>query len=165
MTSKTVVAASLGLGALALAGGVSILPWPARAAPADTKVLTFYVLPDEQGLLGPDKKHHDTFVPSNMVVRQGVPVTLRFISYDDALHTMIAPELGVNVVIAPATHTESEDGGTSRPYRVTSYTFTPERAGQFRWHCNILCDPWAMNAGYDGPGRDSFMAGYIVVLK
>lgn len=175
MTAGTVAVSALSLGVLAIAGAVSVMPRTAHAAPADTKVLTFYILPDEQGLLGPGGKHHDTFLPSNLVVHRGVPVTFRFVNYDNAAHTMTAPGLGLNVVIAAAapakssarttSKTGSQDNGDAVAPGITTYRFTPATIGQFRWHCNMMCDPWAMHASYDGPGRDGFMAGYIVVRK
>ena len=175
MTARTVVAASFGLSVLVLAGGISIMPRPAHAAPAGAEVVTFYVLPDEQGIPGPDGKHHDTFLPSSVIVMQGVPITLRFVNYDDMSHTMTVPGLGLNIVIAAATprksgvgtmrETGSEESGSAIVPGITTYRLTPTKIGQFRWHCNVMCDPWAMRASTDGPSRDGFMAGYIVVRK
>ena len=127
--------------------------------------ITVYVLPGGNGLgfSGPDGNHHDTMVPSSFVMRQGVPVTFTVINLDDMSHTITVPGLGVNIVIKPGI--DGRDGAVS-PSR-TVYTFTPARAGEFRWFCVIPCDMpthWAMSASYDGPDRDGFMAGIIRVL-
>ena len=127
--------------------------------------LTLYVLPGGNGLgfVGPDKAHHDTMVPSSLVLRKGVPVTLTIINFDDMNHSITAPGLGINIIVQPGV--DRPDGSVAA--RTTTFTFTPHQAGEFRWHCVFPCDMpshWAMSADYDGPDRDGFMAGIIRVL-
>lgn len=127
--------------------------------------ITVYVLPGANGLgfTGPDKAHHDTMVPSSFVLRKGVPVTFTVINLDDMRHSISAPGLGVNITIKPGV--DRKDGGIA-PTK-TTFTFTPAKAGEFRWYCLFPCDMpthWAMSASYDGPGQNGFMAGVIRVL-
>lgn len=124
-----------------------------------------YVLPGANGLgfTGPDKAHHDTMVPSSFVLRKGVAVTFTVINLDDMSHSITAPGLGINIIVKPGI---DRSNGTVAP-RTTTYTFTPAKAGEFRWYCVFPCDMpthWAMSASYDGPDQDGFMAGIIRVL-
>ena len=132
---------------------------------AGAQRITVYVLPGSGGLgfTGPDGAHHDTIVPSGFVLRKGVPVTFTVINLDDMSHSITAPRLGVNIVIKPGT--DQKDGSVAPV--TTTYTFTPAKAGEFRWFCVFPCDMpshWAMSAGHDGPDRDGFMAGIIRVF-
>lgn len=132
---------------------------------AGTQRITVYVLPGGTGLgfTGPDKAHHDTVVPSSFVLRKGVPVTVTVVNLDDMPHSITAPGLGVNIIIKPGD--DRRNGAVAA--RTTTYTFTPAKAGEFRWFCVFPCDMpqhWAMSPSYDGPDRDGFMAGIIRVL-
>lgn len=127
--------------------------------------ITVYVLPGGGGLgfTGPDKAHHDTMVPSSFVLAKGVPVSLTVINLDDMRHSITAPGLGVNIIVKPGVKRRN---GAVAP-STTTYTFTPAKAGEFRWFCAFPCDMpqhWAMSPSYDGPDRDGFMAGIIRVL-
>lgn len=127
--------------------------------------ITVYVLPGSSGLgfTGPDGAHHDTMVPSSFVLRRGVPVTITVINLDDMRHSITALALGVNIIVKPAADRRN---GAVVP-STTTYTFIPDKAGEFRWFCEFPCDMpqhWAMSPGYDGPDRDGFMAGIIRVL-
>lgn len=138
----------------------------AAATQPQVQTRTLYVLADEQGLTGPDGKHHDSFVPSSFVVKAGEPVKLVIINYDDMMHTFTDPALGLNVMVRAGTH---KDGTEAVTPVTTTATFTPTKTGQFRWHCNIPCDKgdghgWAMSNGKEGRDRDGFMAGYVVVM-
>jgi len=140
-------------------GGPTVGSQPAFDASASRitgpQHITVYVLPGGNGLgfTGPDMAHHDTVVPSSFVLRKGVAVTFTVINFDDMHHSITAPGIDRrNGAITPST---------------TTYTFTPTKAGQFRWFCVFPCDMpthWAMSASYDGPDRDGFMAGIIRVL-
>lgn len=155
-------------GALSMGGPASgrrpALEAAARSVPG-AQHFTVYVLPGGNGLgfAGPDGRHHDTIVPSSFVLHKGVPVTLTVINLDDMRHSITAPGLGINVVIK--TGVDRRDG-TVAP-STTIFTFTPGKAGEFRWFCVFPCDMpthWAMSPTYDGAGRDGFMAGVIRVL-
>jgi heme/copper-type cytochrome/quinol oxidase subunit 2 len=127
--------------------------------------ITVYVLPGTNGLgfTGPDKAHHDTMVPSSFVLRKGTRVTLTVVNLDDMKHSITAPGLGVNIVVAAGVDRQN---GTVAP-TATTFAFVPARAGEFRWYCVFPCDMpghWAMTASYDGPDRDGFMAGVFRVL-
>jgi heme/copper-type cytochrome/quinol oxidase subunit 2 len=124
---------------------------------------TLYVLPGNMGFVGPDKAHHDTIAPSDFVLKAGVPVTFTVINFDDGGHSITAPALGVNIKIKPGI---DEANGGIKPV-ATTYTFTPTKKGEFHWNCMVMCDGpshWAMSAGFDGPGRDGYMAGWFKVL-
>lgn len=129
------------------------------------QTMTIYVLRGEPyGVVGPDHKHHDTIAPANLVLRQGVPVTLTIINYDEGAHTITAPDLGLNIQIQPG---QQQSNDTVKPV-TTTYRFTPTKTGDFRWYCTLPCDKgggyWAMTSGYDGPDQDGFMAGYFIVI-
>jgi hypothetical protein len=166
-------------GILATTAGLALVP-NAKAADTSGKAssiqtnepqeVTVYVLPGAMGLMGPNKKHHDTIAPATFVLRRGVPVTFKVINYDDGMHTIYAPELGLNMTIEPGAQAKNaegmEKGGPVTP-TTTTYTFTPQSPGEFRWQCIVMCDGpdnWAMSDDYDGAGRDGFMAGWIIVL-
>lgn len=146
----------------ATSGGQAAMPdlQPGDAPVADHVVIS--VLP--HSLPGPDGKRHDAFMPSNLVLRAGAEATLVIVNYDDMAHSMTAPELGLNITIPAAKETAD---GTVTP-SVTTYAFTPGKKGTFRWFCAIPCDGsaggWAMTPGFDGPGRDGYMAGYFAII-
>ncbi len=124
---------------------------------------TVYVLPGGMGFVGPDGQHHDSIAPSSFVLKVGVPVTFTVISFDDGQHSITAPGLGLNIITKACT----DEADCSIKPGVTTYTFTPTKKGQFRWHCIMKCDGpshWSMSAGFDGPGRDGYMAGWFTVL-
>jgi hypothetical protein len=163
MTGKSQDAMSTGMGAPKVASQ------PAGDGPAldisGAQHFTVYLLPGGSGLgfTGPDKAHHDTVVPSSFVLRKGVPVTFTVINLDDMSHSITAPGLEVNIMVKPGIDRKN---GSVAPSR-TTYTFTPRKAGEFRWFCIVPCDMpthWAMTASYDGPDRDGFMAGIMRVL-
>jgi hypothetical protein len=54
----------------------------AQQAQPEVQHVTIYVMADEMGLVGPDKLHHDSFIPSSFVVKAGEPVQLTIINYD-----------------------------------------------------------------------------------
>ncbi len=154
--------------ALLAAGATLALSGPAAAqnSTAQATVRTIYVVPDDMGLVGADGKHHDTFLPANILLKKGEKVTLVFINHDDMPHSFSDPKLGVNVIVRPGKHVA---GSSEVKPTETRYTFTPEKAGQFRWHCAFPCDTgsgkgWAMRASKNGPDRNGFMAGYVVVI-
>ncbi len=138
----------------------------AQQAQPEVQHLTLYVMPDEMGLVGPDKQHHDSFLPSSFVLKAGEPVQLTIVNYDDTAHSITAPDLGLNIVVKPGTHVAGSDQVTPV---TTTFTFTPTKKGQFRWHCIFPCDKgggkgWAMKPAFDGQDGDGFMAGYIEVI-
>ena len=153
------------LAAIALVAATITSAGTAHAQP-EIQHLTLYVMADDMGLVGPDKLHHDSFIPSSFVLKAGEPVQLTIVNYDDAPHSITAPDLGLNIMVKPATHEASSD--QVMPV-TTSFTFTPTKKGQFRWHCIFPCDKgsgqgWAMKSAFDGQDSDGFMAGYIEVI-
>lgn len=148
-------ASTLGAGAASAAGTQTA-----------TVTKTIYVLADDMGLIGPDKKHHDSFIPSSFVLKAGQSYKLVFVNYDDMPHSFTAPGLHMNVVVKAGTHKAGSDDVVPT---TTTYVFTPKKAGQYRWHCMFPCDGgggagWAMKASADGPDKDGYMAGYVVVM-
>jgi plastocyanin len=134
-----------------------------QSSDASSSTLSVYIFPSEQGIKGPDGKGHDSFVPSSFVLHSGVPTTLNIINYDEGLHTITAPDLGLNLMITPG----SSVGDEVQPVTTTA-TVTVPQAGVYRWYCAMDCDGgggnWAMSNGFDGKDQDGFMAGNIVVL-
>jgi heme/copper-type cytochrome/quinol oxidase subunit 2 len=164
-----VAAAALALiatgGATASLQGSGASASPAAKQQAGTvQHLTLYIFRGVQHIKGPDGKSHDTVVPSNFVVKAGVPVQVKVINNDEAGHSITAPTLGFDKLIKP--------GKETAPEKVTSvtttFTFTAKKKGVFRWYCKIPCDHkaglWAMTPGYSGPSKEGFMAGFIVVV-
>lgn len=163
ITSGTKFLIAAGLAATtALSAGNAMAVGP-QAQPT---IKTIYVLADDLGLLGPDQQHHDSFLPSSFVLKAGQSYKLVFVNYDDMPHSFTAPGLNVNVVVKAATHKNGTDAVVPTE---TTYTFTPTKAGQFRWHCNFPCDMgdgkgWAMKASASGKDAVGYMAGYVVVM-
>lgn len=127
--------------------------------PRAAVVLDYKIVGAEDGMVGPDGNKHDTFMATNLTTIQvGKPVTISIQNMDEMPHSMTAPDLGLNIVIPAA-----KDG---KPGTV-DYTFTPTKAGTFRWYCAIPCDGdtqgWAMTPGAKGFGQEGFMAGTINV--
>lgn len=127
--------------------------------PRAAVVLDYKVVGADEGMVGPDGNKHDTFMATNLTTIQvGKPVTISIQNMDEMPHSMTAPELGLNIVVPAA-----KDG---KPGTV-DFTFTPTRAGTFRWYCAIPCDGdtqgWAMTPSAKGFGQEGFMAGTIHV--
>ncbi len=153
---EALFAAAGGLGAVLAAGSFK----PATGA---EQSITMYVFRGVQGILGPDGKGHDTIVPTNFVVKAGIPVNLEIINYDEGAHTITCKSLGLDIQIKGG----HEVGNTVQPV-TTKASFTPSKKGTFRWYCALTCDAgghgWAMEQGYAGPGKEGYMAGFIVVM-
>lgn len=102
--------------------------------------------------LGPDGKLHDAFTPGDFTIGSSSPVELTIYNFDDGTHTLTAPDLGVNMQISGS----KQKGAPS----VTTYTFTPNKKGTFKWICADRCDgqngQWAMV-------QDNYMIGSITV--
>lgn len=128
--------------------------------PANTEILVS-VLPHAR--MGSDHQRHSAFIPSDYVIHAGQEVTLKIVNSDPMPHTIISPDLGTSIVI-PAARRQGDRLSPS----VTAYHFRPAHKGVFRWYCSTPCDTgaggWAMNADFDGPDRDGFMAGYFYVV-
>jgi heme/copper-type cytochrome/quinol oxidase subunit 2 len=115
------------------------------------------------GIKGSDGLPHDILIPTNFVVKAGVPVTLTIVNYDEGPHNIFQPELGLNLTMK---------GGIEQPDKsvkpvTTVLHFTATKTGVFRWYCTLPCDEkhgsWDMKPSAAGPDQDGFMAGYIVV--
>lgn len=105
---------------------------------------------------------HDTFVPSHMTVKAGVPVTMTVYNYDEGPHTYTISKLNINKQIkAHVSDTQPS---------VTTFTVTFPKAGTYRWFCALPCDAgqggWAMtpDRGGHGAAQDGFMAGNVSVI-
>lgn len=118
------------------------------AAKSDTQkktTLNQYIVVEPGAKLGPDKKLHDAFINGDITLTAGQPVTLHFLNYDEGTHTYTSADLGINVKIKGSTK-------KGQPAE-TTYTFTPSKAGTYKWLCADPCDggnkQWAMShAGY-----------------
>lgn len=122
----------------------------AAASPADAQNVTMTVMGSVK--LGPDGKMHDAFTPADFTVTQNRSVKVTVYSYDDAPHSVSAPDLTLNAMIAPST--------TKGVPAVTTFSFTPTRSGKFLWNCDLPCDGDANGWAMANPG---FMSGYITV--
>lgn len=136
-----------------------------------TQVITFKVVGSDQGAVGPDGRHHDTFRPtSSTTVAAGRPVTVEIVNEDDMPHSFTLPQLGIDRMVPAAR--------SGKAGQVT-FTFTPPGSGTYRWYCALPCDQdnggWAMGmtrSGHMGmgtgmmePGVDGFMAGYLTATS
>jgi plastocyanin len=104
--------------------------------------------------LGPDGKLHDAFTAANITVKADEPVELTVYNFDDGTHTVTSNDLGLNLKVDG-----SKQKGTPA---VSTVTFTPNKAGTFKWFCADKCDgqngQWAMS-------QDDFMMGSFNVIK
>lgn len=162
--------ATVGFSLLALAGlsacggGASATSSGAPAAAPATQTITVEVLNGElattRGLLGPDGRGHDMLNPSNLSVKAGQSVEIKFVNYDEGQHTFTIPELGINQLIAA--HVDDNTPSTT----VMHVTFN--KAGTYRWFCALPCDGgqggWAMTSSGSGQAdQNGYMAGTVTV--
>jgi len=148
---RRVMSGILGASAVALtACGSSAVTAP-LAAPADVLKVTMTVMGSVK--LGPDGKMHDAFTPADFTATQNWPVQVTVYSYDDAPHSVTAPELQLNATIEPST--------SKGVPAVTTFTFTPTAIGKFLWTCVLPCDGDANGWAMANPG---FQSGYITVV-
>jgi plastocyanin len=164
MTFLTKSAACALIAAFALLA-VSMLGVPSSSrAAADSDQLTMYVFSGGEKIVGPDGKPHDTVVPANFVVHAGQAFTITVINYDESPHSITSPDAKVNFTMKAGVMGK---GGKITP-TTSTFTFTPTTKGVYRWYCVYPCDKghgmWAMGQGYGGPGKEGFMAGYIIVI-
>jgi hypothetical protein len=134
-------------------------PGSTSNGPRADVVLNYKIVGSDDGNVGPDGRKHDTFMGMNLTpIQVGKPVTIAIQNMDEMPHSMYAPELGLNIMIPAA-----KDGKAG----TVDFTFTPSKAGTFRWYCAIPCDGdsqgWAMTPGAKGFGQEGFMAGTITV--
>jgi plastocyanin len=98
--------------------------------------------------LGSDGKLHDAFTVGDITVKAGEPVELTVYNFDDGTHTVTSNDLGLNLQVAGS----KQKGDPA----VSTATFTPNKAGNFKWFCADKCDgqngQWAMS-------QDDFMMG------
>ena len=133
------------------------------AAAASGEQLNAVMYGSSLGIKGPDGLPHDIMIPSNFVLKVGVPVTLTVVNYDEGPHSITAPDLGLNLIIK---------SGKERPDKsvipvTTAFNFTPSKKGVFRWFCTLPCDlkhgAFDMKMGNSGPDKEGFMAGFFVI--
>lgn len=129
-TRGKLLAATAALAVSGIVGSTQVL-----AADA-TEHITVYVLRGELSPRGPDGRRHDMFTQTNFVLRQGNPVKLTIINYDEGMHSITSEKMGLNILVKAGQ--ENKDG-TITPV-TTVYRFTPAKAGTFRWHCTVPCD-------------------------
>ena len=156
---EALAVAAGGLAGAALMAG----PFARMAGAAPAQKVSVYIFRGKTGILGPDGKGHDAFVPPNFVVTAGTPVTVDFINYDEGAHTLTAPKAKLDIQIKGG----KQVGEDVQPVTTTA-TFTIAQKGTYRWYCALTCDAgghgWAMEQGYAGPGKEGYMAGFIVAM-
>lgn len=134
----------------------------ATASPQAKKAYTTMIIVGHAlGQKGTDGLTHDTTYGANFNVEAGQSISVTVYNYDEGPHTITNKALGLNVTIPGA---KNEELGT--PSR-TVFSFTPKKAGSYRWYCSLPCDKgqayWAMAVSKKGTARDGFMAGTITV--
>lgn len=102
--------------------------------------------------LGSDGKTHDAFLPGNFTFIKDKPVVLQVANYDEGPHTFTVPDLNVNFTIPG----HKADNLAS----VTTFTFTPSKAGTFKWMCEYPCDGKANGWAMTQPG---YMQGQVTI--
>jgi membrane fusion protein, multidrug efflux system len=119
-------------------------------------------LATKYGILGPDGRGHDSFVPAHLTLKAGVPITFTVVNYDEGPHTFTIPELNLNATIAARVNDNTPSTST--------FTVTFPKAGDYRWYCALPCDGgqggWAMTSDRAGAGPDqnAAMAGYVTAV-
>jgi plastocyanin len=102
--------------------------------------------------LGPDKKMHDAFTPTDITAVAGQKIVVTVYNYDTGPHSFTAPALGLNVVIPGA----RQNGVPA----VKTFSFTVKKAGSYKWLCVMPCDDvakgWAMR-------HENYMAGTVTI--
>lgn len=140
--------------------GAAIAP---KIASASGQQLEATMYGSSLGIKGPDGKPHDIMVPTNFVIKAGVPVTFTVTNYDEGPHTITAPDMGINLQVKPGNEVSK---GKVLPIK-TTFNFTASKPGIYRWYCALPCDEghgaWDMTSGYSGPDKEGFMAGFFVV--
>ena len=122
---------ALGLGAvLAVAACAGVAPSPPRDASAARPPAR-----TEQVVQVTARKFE--FVPSEIRLKAGVPAVIELTTLDRR-HGFAVPDLGIDEEIAPG--------------RPTLVRLTPERPGEYPFHCSVFC----------GDGHEG-MSGRIVV--
>jgi hypothetical protein len=119
-----------------------------RTGPAyETMIIVGHTL----GQKGPDGLTHDTTYGANFSIPRGQKVSVTVYNFDEGPHTITNKALGLNVKIPGATN--EEQGIPSK----TVFSFTPKKAGTYRWYCSLPCDKgqgyWAMAVSKKGIGR------------
>ena len=104
--------------------------------------------------LGPDKKMHDAYTPTDLTAVAGQKIVVTVYNYDTGMHSFTAPALGLNVMIPAA----RQDGVPA----VKTFSFTVKKAGAYRWLCVMPCDDlakgWAMR-------HENYMAGTVTITR
>jgi plastocyanin len=149
------------LGAAVASVAFAVSAATASSARGQTVYKTMIIVGHELGQKGSDGLQHDTTYGANVSVKKGQRVTVTIWNYDEGPHTFTNKALGLNVKIPGAQN--EEQGIPSK----TVFSFTPKKAGTYRWYCSLPCDKgqgyWAMAVTKKGVGRDGYMAGYITV--
>jgi plastocyanin len=156
-----VAVGGLALVACGSTGATNLPPQTVIQGQPAAQVIQFQIHGAGSGKQGPDGATHDVFAAlSGTTVKVGVPVTITIDNTDDTQHSMTSPDLGLNIVVP---------GKTDKGDGTISYTFTPTKAGSFRWFCALPCDTdnagWDMTADGSGSDQLGFMAGTITVTQ
>lgn len=148
MTFARLVGVCALVAGIAAAVTTAALAHPAKAHARAVQHVSIVVKSDsEHGKKGPDGKWHDAFLPASFTVKAGEEVVVSVKNYDDGAHSFTVPGLKLNELIL---------GGSESKPKVTTFTFTATKAGDYKWHCDTGCDPWAM-------AHSGFMSGEIKV--
>jgi heme/copper-type cytochrome/quinol oxidase subunit 2 len=145
-----------GVIAVALVAGPGTHPTALAARHASAALpaerVTMVVVPGVH--LGPDKKMHDAFTPTDITAVAGQKIIVTVYNYDTGMHSFTAPALGLNVMIPGA----RQNGVPA----VKTFSFTVKKAGSYKWLCVMPCDDlakgWAMR-------HENYMAGFVTVER
>jgi plastocyanin len=148
-----------------LGATIAVVALTVSVATSSTKAKPVYqtmiIVGHTLGQKGSDGLTHDTTYGANFSVKKGQLVTVTVYNFDEGPHTITNKALSLNVKIPGASN--EEKGIPSK----TTFSFTPKKAGSYRWYCSLPCDKgqgyWAMAVSKQGIGRDGYMAGHITV--
>ena len=79
---------------------------PHAAATVTPAYVNMVIVPGVR--LGPDKKMHDAFTPTDFTARAGQQIIVTIYNYDTGMHSFTAPVLGLNVVIPERTQIQGK---------------------------------------------------------
>jgi plastocyanin len=148
-TSSALAAVVLGAFALVVSAlSISSVPQPAQVPPeAAPTTVELSVIITGIGAVG-ESRHH-FFNPSMIVVRRGDTVRLRVMNLTFATHGFEIQGYGIGTGRLP--------GG---PKGQETLTFVANKAGVFKFHCNV---PYNPTTGDCSPDHET-QVGYLVVL-
>ncbi len=123
-----------------------------NVVPYANKQYIYMMIKDSLHYATADKKIHDSYSPTSFIVQANIPVQATVENFDTGQHSFTDPGLNINRVF--------RGGKKVGDPSLTTFTFTPKKAGTYSWRCIIPCDGqnkgWAMN-------HNGYMMGSVKV--